>query len=216
MFSMTNVLQEEYFLTHKHVLRKVFTFCIYRQNSQPSTCTYLDILLKLKQAAFEIVLVYFLKPVEVALEVDARERESLHPPLHFQVNFPDTLQNDQKPGTFCQAHDVRNSASYPSLKKKKRGTVLLFFMLMKSAISFYLHSLTHIICPSETPFDANLCLPFATIQFFNSKCYLKGGYAIQKCWTIIEDIVMDTSHNMGARYATEKNWIISWRWCECC
>ena len=51
------------------------------------------------------------------------------------------------------------------------GAMLLFFMLLKSAILCYLYLLTYIICAIETPCDANLFLPFVSIHFFNSRCY---------------------------------------------
>ena len=49
--------------------------------------------------------------------------------------------------------------------------MLLFFMLLKSAILCDLYLLTYIICAIETPCDANLFLPFVSIHFFNSRCY---------------------------------------------
>ena len=51
------------------------------------------------------------------------------------------------------------------------GAMLLFFMLLKSAILCDLYLLTYIICAIETPCDANLFLPFVSIHFFNSRCY---------------------------------------------
>ena len=49
--------------------------------------------------------------------------------------------------------------------------MLLFFMLLKSAILCDLYLLTYIICAIKTPCDANLFLPFVSIHFFNSRCY---------------------------------------------
>ena len=46
------------------------------------------------------------------------------------------------------------------------GAMLLFFMLLKSAILCDLYLLTYIICAIETPCDANLFLPFVSIHFF--------------------------------------------------
>ena len=60
------------------------------------------------------------------------------------------------------------------------GTRLLFFMLLKNALLCNLYLLTYIICAIETSCDENLFLPFASIHFFNSRCYLKGGYAIER------------------------------------
>ena len=51
------------------------------------------------------------------------------------------------------------------------GAMLLFFMLLKSAILCDLYLLPYIICAIETPCDANLFLPFVSIHFFNSRCY---------------------------------------------
>ena len=62
-----------------------------------------------------------------------------------------------------------------------------------------LYLLTYIICAIETSCDANLFLPFASIQFFNSRCYLKGGYAIDHIWTTIGDVASAARHDIGAR-----------------
>ena len=51
------------------------------------------------------------------------------------------------------------------------GAMLLFFMLLKSAILCDLYLITYIICAIETPCDANLFLPFVSIHFVNSRCY---------------------------------------------
>ena len=45
------------------------------------------------------------------------------------------------------------------------GAMLLFFMLLKSAIVCDLYLLTYIICAIETPCNANLLLPFVSIHF---------------------------------------------------
>ena len=79
----------------------------------------------------------------------------------------------------------------------RRNVALL--MLLKSAVLCDLYLLTYIICPSETPCDAYLFLPFASIQCFNSRCYLKGGFAIEKSWTIIEGDANATVHDVLGR-----------------
>ena len=64
--------------------------------------------------------------------------------------------------------------SFTVLKEREKeeiGAMLLFFMLLKSAILCDLYLLTYIICAIETPCDANLFLPFVSIHFFNSRCY---------------------------------------------
>ena len=58
-----------------------------------------------------------------------------------------------------------------SIHQMEIGAMLLFFMLLKSAILCDLYLLTYIICAIETPCDANLLLPFVSIHFFNSRCY---------------------------------------------
>ena len=56
------------------------------------------------------------------------------------------------------------------------GAMLLFFMLLKSAILCDLYLLTYITCAIETPCDANLFLPFVSIHFFNSRCYFQYSF----------------------------------------
>ena len=63
--------------------------------------------------------------------------------------------------------------------------------------------LTYIICAIETPCDANLFLPFFFHTFFTSRCYLKGGYAIEKYWTTIEGDVSAARNDIDARKAIE-------------
>ena len=55
------------------------------------------------------------------------------------------------------------------------GARFLFFMLLKKKVlfNFDLYLLTYINCAIETSCDANLFLPFASIHFFNSRCYFK-------------------------------------------
>ena len=92
-------------------------------------------------------------------------------------------------------------------RRSEIGALLLFFMLLKSAILCELYLLTCIICAIETPCDANLFLPFVSIHFFNSRCYfLKDGYAIEKFWTTIEGDARAASHDNGAGSAIEIVW----------
>ena len=71
---------------------------------------------------------------------------------------------------------------------------------------FFGQGSTYIICTIETPCDANLFLPFASIHSFNSTCYLKGGYAVDKIWITIEGDASGASYDIGARNAIETFW----------
>ena len=69
----------------------------------------------------------------------------------------------------------------PNLHVTEIGAMLLFFMLLKSAILCDLYLLTYIICAIETPCDANLFFPFVSIHFFNSRCcFQKADMRLEK------------------------------------
>ena len=78
------------------------------------------------------------------------------------------------------------------------GGTLLFFMLFKSAILCDLHLLTSFLWLKHLAMQT-FFYHLPPHIFFNNRCSLKGGYAIQKNWTTIEGDSSAACQDIGAR-----------------
>ena len=88
---------------------------------------------------------------------------------------------------------------------RDRRNVALFHAIEKCYFMRCVFTYIHHLCDWNT-LQSKPVFTICLHAFFNSRCYLKGGYAIEKNWTTVEGDASTASHDIGARNAIETFW----------